>query len=121
MRTKFGFVLFAVLLMLVTGCGAGSVVICQAGSPVRVNEQRYTGMEEAYVQEVRCLFAEAGLPDAGVMLTHVREADGMRFYTLSVHHRNYLCLGREERERLSDAVRACSFESDKCVFVQEFN
>lgn len=121
MRRNLGFVLFTVLLVLVTGCSAGSVAMCQAKGTVKVNEQHYIGMEAAYVNEVRRLCDEAGLPDAGVMLTHVREADGMRFYTLSVHHRNYLCLGQEERESLSAAVRACSFASDTCVFVQKFN
>lgn len=121
MRRNRGFVLFTVLLVLVTGCSAGSVAMCQAKGTVRVNEQYYIGMEQAYVEEVRQLLSEAGLTDAGVMLTHVREEDGTRIYKLSVHHRNYPCLNREERESLSDAVHACSFETDKCIFVQEFH
>lgn len=121
MRRNCGFILFTMALVLVTGCSAGSVAMCRPAGTVRVNEQYYIDMEEDYVEEVRQLLADAGLPDAGVMLTHVREADGTRIYTLSVHHRNYRCLEQREREDLSDAVLACSFETEKCVFVQEFD
>lgn len=121
MRRNLGFILFTIVLVLVTGCSAGSVAMCRSGSTVRVNEQYYIDMEEDYVEEVKHLLADAGLPDAGVMLTHVREEDGTRIYTLSIHHRNYQCLEQREREDLSNAVHACSFEKENCVFVQEFD
>lgn len=121
MRRNLGFVFLTAFLVLVTGCSAGGAALCQAKGTVRVSEGHYAGLEEAYVKEVRQLFEEAGLPDAGVMLTHVRESDGTRIYTLLVHHRNYFCLEEEARESLSAAVDACSFESEQCIFVQEFN
>lgn len=121
MRRNWGFILFTIALVLVTGCSAGSVALCRTADTVKVNEQYFVDMEADYVEEVKRLFDDAGLPDAGVMLTHVREADGTRIYTLSVHHRNYRCLEQREREDLSDAVLACSFETEKCVFVQAFD
>lgn len=92
--------------------------MCQPKDSVRVNEQYYEQLEEEYVEEVRGLLDEAGLAHAGVMLTHVRKEDGTRIYTLSIHHRNYLCLDQEERDSLTEALSECAFEPDCCVFVQ---
>lgn len=121
MRRKIGFVFLTMLLVLVTGCSLGGVAMCQPGDTVRVNERCYTDLEQEYVREVKAILEDAGLEHAGVMLTHVREADGTRIYTLSVHHRNYACLKAKERESLSNAVRACSFKTEQCVFVQSFD
>lgn len=121
MRRNIGFALLTMVLVLVTGCSLGGVAMCRPGGIVRVNEGYYTNLEEEYVREVKHLLQEAGLKDAGVMLTHVREADGTRIYTLNVHHRNYSLLKQQDRERLSSAVRACSFETEQCVFVQKYD
>lgn len=121
MRRNAGFVLLTVFLVIVTGCSMGGVAMCQPKEQVRVNEQYYTALEEAYVREVKALLEASGLKHAGVMLTHVREEDGSRVYTLSVHHQNYARLAHQEQELLIDAVRECSFETERCTFVQHFD
>lgn len=119
MKKNIGFVLLTFFLILVTGCSMGGVAMGQPRDSVRVNEQYYGQLEEEYIKEVRGLLDEAGLEHAGVMLTHVREEDGTRIYTLSVHHRSYSCLDQEERDSLTRALSGCSFEPDRCVFVQK--
>lgn len=120
MKKNIGFILLTIVLILVTGCSMGGVAMCQSKDHVRVNEQHYEQLEEEYVKEVKGLLDEAGLVHAGVMLTHVREEDGTRIYKLLVHHRSYSYLEEKEREDLSRALEACAFETDHCVFLQEF-
>lgn len=120
MRKNIGFVLLTFVLVLITGCSVGGVAMCQPKDSVRVHEQYYEELEEEYIQEVRSILDEAGLSYAGVMLTHVREEDGTRIYTLSVHHRNYSCLDVQERAGLKRALSECAFEPDRCMFIQKF-
>lgn len=119
MNKNIGFVLFTFVLILITGCSMGSVAMCQPGGSVKVDEQYYGQLEEEYMEEVRGLLEEAGLVHAGVTLTHVREEDGTRIYTLHVHHRSYSCLNQEERDGLSRALAECAFETERCAFIQE--
>lgn len=112
--------LLTMLLVLATGCGLEGVAMCRPADTVRVNEGYYSDLEQEYVREVKEILEEAGLEHAGVTLTHVREADGTRIYTLCIHHRNYARLKAQERELLSGAVSACAFETQRCEFVQSF-
>lgn len=121
MRRNLRFVLLTAALILVTGLSVGGTAMCMPKSSVTVKEQYYEQMEEEYIEEVRAILENAGLTHAGIMLTHVREEDGTRTYTLFVHHRNYFYLNLEERDSLSGAVADCAFDADRCVFIQNYD
>lgn len=120
LRRNIGFVLLTLALILVAGFCMGSVAMGQTKSTVRVNEQYYLPMETAYKEQVQTVLEEAGYVNAGIMLTHVREEDGTRIYTLKVHHKRLEKLDEKERESLSRALAACAFEGEGCRFLQEF-
>ena len=120
MKKNITFFITTFILVLITAFCMGSVVLGMPKDQVKVNEAYFEQMEEDYVREVKVLLKEAGLSDAGVMLTHVRESDGSRVYTLSIHHNRYEYLDAAERSAISDSLEKCAFEAEDCTFVQKF-
>lgn len=118
---NIGFILLTALLILVTGCSMGGVALCMPKGQVKANEAYFSQLEEEYVQKVREVLDEAGLTNAGVMLTHVREADGSRIYTLSIHHKRYFNLETGEQQMILQSLEECAFEADDCCFIQNFS
>lgn len=120
MKKNIVFLVTTFILVLITAFCMGSVALGMSKDQARANEAYFSSMEKEYVEQAREILKEAGLKDAGVMLTYIREADGSRVYTLSVHHMNYERLGRAEREALSESLENSWFEAENCTFVQNF-
>lgn len=120
MRKNIAFFITTFILILITAFCMGSVALGMSKDHARADEAYFTSMERTYVERAREILREAGLDDAGVMLTYVRESDGSRVYTLSVHHMSYERMGSAEREALSKSLEDSCFEAENCTFVQNF-
>lgn len=120
MKKNLGFVLVTVMLFLIAICSMGSVALGRGKDDRREERRYYAGLETTYMQQVRGVLDDAGLTRAGVMLTYVREADGTRYYTLSVHHPDYARLEVSQQELLADSLAACAFSREGCFFEQRF-
>ena len=119
MKKNRGFLMILILLTVLTGCSVNGIAQNVPRRTVQ-EDPRYAALEDSYLEQVRGILKDAGLKDAGVMLTHVTEEDGSRVYTLSVHHRGFSRLEEAERERLAASLRDCDFSGEDCSFVQNF-
>ena len=119
MKKNMGFLMVLMLLTVLTGCSVSGIAKNVPRRTVQEDPQ-YAVLEDSYLKQVRGILKDAGLKDAGVMLTHVTEEDGSRIYTLSVHHRGFSWLEDAEMERLSASLRECAFSGEDCSFVQNF-
>ena len=115
MKNPFFWILTAVLI-LITGCSMGSVAMGRADSVAEKESRYYARMEEIYLDQVRDILDDAGMPRAGVMLTHIREADGTRRYTLRVHHPKLERMEKAKQETLALALTGCAFSQEGCFF-----
>ncbi len=119
MRKNMGFLMILMLLTVLTGCSVSGIARNVPRRAVQ-EDPRYAVLEDAYLEQVRGILKDAGLKDAGVMLTHVTEDDGSRIYTLSIHHRGFSRMEDAEMERLAASLRDCAFSGEGCSFVQNF-
>lgn len=108
-------------------CAVFLLALCVTGTVLsrerdgrREEELYYRELERGLVKDTRSFLAEAGFEDSGVKLTGTVDGDGMRSYTLTVHHRRIDRLGEEEREELRRELDSLTFVSEKCVFCHEF-
>lgn len=119
MKKNMGFLMILMLLTVLTGCSVSGIAQNVPRRTVQEDPQ-YAALEDSYLRQVRGILQDAGLKDAGVMLTHVTEEGGSRVYTLSVHHRGFSWLKDAEMEKLSASLRECAFSGEDCFFVQNF-
>lgn len=65
--------------------------------------------EEEYLLRVRTVLEERGYQDCGLMLNYIREEDGKRSYTLTIHHVRITGLPDEQKGELLDILAEIPF------------
>lgn len=121
MKRNLGFILLLVSFALVAAGSMGNIALGRSHSASREEQRCFASLEEGYLDRVHQTLEEAGLTQAGVTLTHVREADGSRVYTLRIHHQGYGRMKEESRKALESALAECAFCQEGCSFSQKFD
>lgn len=114
----FGMVTVCLVLISVF-CITGTVY-SQSKISERELENYYREKEQKMVCEVREYLNQSGFENSGVTLTRVLEADGMREYTLTVHHGRIEGMDESGRENLKEELSAFNFTAENCIFFHEF-
>ena len=83
---KKAVLLVAAVLVLAFGIGITAKAASVKEEGARFSKEQYRIMEEEFQKEVRMILLEKGCKNAGIMLTYVTDAEGMREYTVTVHH-----------------------------------
>lgn len=68
----------------------------------------YSGNEQLLLMQVREVLNDAGIDQAGIMLTYIEQAGKEREYTLSVNHNRLSLLTDSEREALIHSILKCN-------------
>lgn len=92
-----------ILVILISLLFKGTVHSMPKSMQTDSMEKYYVSLEKEYVSNVKMRLADAGYPNAGVMLTKVVSADGSREYTLSINHKK-LSANETGNTRVEDIV-----------------
>ena len=101
---KKGFVLFTLLLILITAFCTTGTVMGMEKDKFSVDETFFEEMERDYVYRVRQYLDAEGYCNSGVTLTKVLLEDGSREYTLNVHHRRFGKLEQAKQDELKSML-----------------
>ncbi len=111
-------IVISVLLMLVTAfCISETVVSRNKGGSVMdraMKNQYYADAEQEYVKALKELLTERGYGNSGVMMNYVVDGEGIRSYTVAVHHRRLGRLSNGARQELKEECREIVFSAEGC-------
>lgn len=104
----------SVFLILVTAFCVSDTVFSQSSHERVLEEKYYREMESIYVREVRDLLTDKGYENSGIAMTYVLDEDGMRTYTVTIHHRRIDRLSDEEKSALLSQCGKIAFPDAAC-------
>lgn len=114
-----GFVITAVLLILVTVFCVRGTVLCKESDERATANRYYAALEDEYREEVRRTLEEQGYDDCGITMTRVTAADGSREYKVLLHHRKFEKLTTQEKNAVTAALSEMEFGDGVCKFWYE--
>ncbi len=86
----------------------------------RQRKQYYVCAEKMYLNQVRDILDGEGYEHGGVTVRWVEEADGMRNYTVLIHHKKINSLDVDGRDKLLEILSKVGFADQNCSFKYEF-
>ena len=98
-RLPYTLIISIFLILIIAFCISGTV-LSQSSHESKIEEKYYREMENIYVQEIRDLLTDRGYENSGITMTHVIDENGMRTYTVTIHHGRIDRLSETEREEL---------------------
>lgn len=119
-RGNVGFILLTVCLVFVAAFCVTGTVISEHDPGAKEVEAYYRQLEQELVQEIREYLAVAGFENSGVTLTRVLDGDGVREYTITIHHGTIDRMDEAAREKLTEQLSELVFVADNCTFCHEF-
>lgn len=118
-KIPFTIIVSVILVFVIAFCISGTV-ISQSGQASRIEEKYYREMEAAYVREVRSLLTDRGYENSGITMTHVTDEEGVRTYTVTIHHGKIDKLSEAEKQELLARCSEIAFPDGACGFCYEF-
>lgn len=118
-KLPFTIIISILLIFVIAFCISGTV-ICQSSHAGRIGEKYYREMEAAYVNDIRSLLTAKGYENSGITMTYVIDVDGMRTYTVTIHHGKIDRLSEEEKQELLAECREVAFPDKECGFCHNF-
>lgn len=113
-------IILSVVLMLIIAFCFTETVISQSNKARCIEEKYYDEMEAAYLIELKQLLTEEGYRNSGVTMTRVTGEDGVRSYTVSIHHKLIDELSSSEQEQLKAMLKEIVFQDASCMFCHKF-
>ena len=113
-----GFGVLTLCLVLVSAfCITGTVMSC---SNSKEWEMELYDKEQELVRDTREYLNQSGFVNSGVMLTSVMDENGMRWYTVTVHHGKIDRMDEDAKKNLKEQLATLVFAEDNCNFSHEF-
>ncbi|MCH5255692.1 MAG: hypothetical protein J1D87_00305 [Lachnospiraceae bacterium] len=112
------FVIMTMLLVLIILFCTTETVMSQG----RVSRQKqyYADMEKQYLSDIKNTLNEKGYPQSGITIRWVSDGEGLRSYTVMIHHRKINSLNNNEIEKLQKELTVTEFNDESCTFSYEF-
>lgn len=115
-----GFWALTVFLVLVSALCITGTVMSRSNPGGREIENYYMALEKQLVCDTREYLNKSGFPNSGVTLTRVVNENGMREYTMTVHHGKIDRMDENSRQILKEALSQFVFAEENCTFCHEF-
>jgi len=115
-----GFWVLTLCLVLVSAFFVCGTVLSGSNKDQQQLELYYRQQEQQLVQDTRNYLNQSGFQNRGVTLTRVVEENGMREYTITVHHDKIHRMDEKEKSTLKAELAALVFMEDNCNFSHEF-
>ena len=119
-RGNIGCILLTVCLVLISAFCITGTVMSQSRPSEQELEHYYRAKEKQLVLDTREYLGQNGFSNSGVTLTRVMDTDGVRKYTITVHHGKIDKLDDSSKESLKNELSALVFADDGCIFYHEF-
>ena len=107
---KKAVLLMVTILVLAFGIGITAKAASVKGEGTRFSKEQYRIMEDEFQKEARMILLEKGCKNAGIMLTYVTDAEGMRVYTITVHHSRLEDMEEQEMKVLEARLQERGWE-----------
>ena len=114
------FWLMTMLLVTIILFCSTQTVLSQSSGMSKEQRQYYADMEKEYVSNIESLLCEKGYLHSGINIRWVSEVEGLRDYTVMIHHRRIDSLDSHEKEELLNELKAMEFNDSSCIFNYEF-
>lgn len=115
-----GFWVLTLCLVLVSAFFISKTVMSGSNKDRQQLELYYRQQEQQLVKDTRNYLNQSGFSNSGVTLTRVVEENGMREYTITVHHDKINRMDDNERVALKSELATLVFMEDNCSFSHEF-
>lgn len=117
-RKDILFIIMTILLVMLTlFCTTETVMSQSSGGRLK---EYYAGMEKQYLSDIKEALCEKGYADSGVTIRWVSDGEGLRNYTVMIHHRKLNALDNNKKEELINELSAAEFSDERCSFNYEF-
>ncbi len=114
-----GFWVLTLCLVLVSAFFITGTVLSGSNKDERQLGLYYREQEQQLVRDTRNYLNESGFTNSGVTLTSVID-NGMREYTITIHHDKIHRMDETEREILKAELATFVFAEENCSFSHEF-
>lgn len=113
------FIIMAMLLALLILFCTTETVMSQGRGAAGMQQKYYAGIEEEYLSNLNKALSEKGYQCSGITMRWVADSEGLRSYTVMIHHRKINSLDAYEKEELLHELSAAEFEDERCTFNYE--
>lgn len=113
-------ILLTVMMVVIIAFCITETVISQSNEARYMEEKYYDDLEADYLAELKLILTSEGYRNSGVTMTRVTEADGMRSYTVNIHHKLIDKLSSDEQEQLEEMLGEIPFPDTSCSFCHKF-
>lgn len=113
-------ILFTVAMIIIIAFCITETVISQSNEARCMEEKYYDELEADYLAELKLILTNEGYRNSGVTMTRVTDEEGMRSYTVNIHHKLIGKLPFEEQEQLAQVLEEVPFPDTSCSFCHKF-
>lgn len=110
----------AILLILIILFCSTETVMSQNRTDDGMNRQYYAAMEKEYRANIEQALDEKGFVNSGINIRWVSDGDGIREYTVIIHHGRINSLDEHDKEELLHELTEFEFSDENCSFSYEF-
>ena len=108
-----------VLVIVISLCISFTVMSREKNAKVEETKY-YRAKQQEYVQSIRGFLAEEGYRNSGVTMTEVVDEDGIRSFTVTIHHGKLEYLSASEKTELLAACKELPFSEGECEVSHKF-
>ncbi len=114
------FWIMTMLLVIIILFCSTQTVLSQSRGMSKEQRQYYADMEKEYISNIESLLCEKGYLHSGINIRWVSDVEGLRDYTVMIHHRRIDSLDSHEKEELLNELKTMEFMDSSCIFNYEF-
>lgn len=108
-----------VLIIIILFCST-QTVLSQSRDMSKEQRQYYADMEKEYLSNIESFLCKKGYLHSGINIRWVSEVEGLRDYTVMIHHRKIDSLDIHEKEALLNELKTMEFNDSRAIFNYEF-
>lgn len=114
MMRRYGFYIVAAALVLFIFSMMTMTVNATEDKKLQHQNTYYEEMEDAYVTSLKSELTAKGYRNAGITMTKIFYENGVREYTVKIHHKRMENLSTKEQEVLLEELSMTNFTDKEC-------
>ena len=112
-------VMTMLLVIIILFCST-QTVLSQSRGMSKEQRQYYADMEKEYLSNIESLLCKKGYLHSGINIRWVSDVEGLRDYTVMIHHSRIDSLDIREKEELLNELKTIGINDSGVVFNYEF-
>ena len=119
-RRNYSFWVMTMLLIIIILFCSTQTVLSQSRGISKEQRQYYADMEKEYLSNIESLLYKKGYLHSGINIRWVSDVEGLRDYTVMIHHSRIDSLDIHEKEALLNELKTVEFKDSGAIFSYEF-